>query len=124
MRRWGRALATVDPDALLVPADATYEGETCIIVTETPTRVLSEVMGAATSRGHELAGLSVRRPSLEDVFLGLATGWGVGRTLCRAHDEARAARGRIELQAPASGGAGVSFRWNLARPSRNSHEGP
>jgi len=29
-------------------------------------------MSAATARGHELAGLSVRRPSLEDVFLGLA----------------------------------------------------
>jgi hypothetical protein len=29
-------------------------------------------MGAATARGHELADISVRRPSLEDVFLGLA----------------------------------------------------
>jgi ABC-2 type transport system ATP-binding protein len=62
----------VDPDALLVPADATYDGEVCTIETEHPTRVLAEVMGAATARGHELAGLSVRRPSLEDVFLGLA----------------------------------------------------
>jgi ABC-2 type transport system ATP-binding protein len=61
----------VDPDALLVPGDATYEGDVCTIETEAPTRVLAEVMGAATARGHELAGLTVRRPSLEDVFLGL-----------------------------------------------------
>ena len=62
----------VDPDALLVPADATYRGPTCVIETTEPTRVLAEVMGAAAARGHELRGLSVRRPSLEDVFLGLA----------------------------------------------------
>jgi ABC-2 type transport system ATP-binding protein len=62
----------VDPDALLVPADATYDGDTCIIETAEPTRVLAEVMGAATARGRELQSLSVRRPSLEDVFLGLA----------------------------------------------------
>lgn len=62
----------VDPDALLVPADASYDGETCIIETESPTRVLAEVMGAAAARGHELAGLTVRRPSLEDIFLDLA----------------------------------------------------
>lgn len=62
----------VDPDALLVPADATYEANRCVIETDQPTRVLAEVMGAATARGHELAALSVRRPSLEDVFLGLA----------------------------------------------------
>ena len=67
----------VDPDALIVPADATYVGETCIIETTEPTRILAEVMGAATARGHELAGLSVRRPSLEDVFLGLAGEEGV-----------------------------------------------
>jgi ABC-2 type transport system ATP-binding protein len=62
----------VDPDALLVPADAVYAGPTCLIETTEPTRVLAEVMGAATARGHELRGISVRRPSLEDVFLGLA----------------------------------------------------
>jgi ABC-2 type transport system ATP-binding protein len=62
----------VDPDALLVPADATYDGNICIIETAEPTRVLAEVMGAATARGRELRALSVRRPSLEDVFLGLA----------------------------------------------------
>jgi ABC-2 type transport system ATP-binding protein len=62
----------VDPDALLVPADATYAGRVCTIETDQPTRVLAEVMGAATARGHELHGLSVRRPSLEDVFLDLA----------------------------------------------------
>jgi ABC-2 type transport system ATP-binding protein len=66
----------VDPDALLVPADASYERAgaviTCLIETSEPTRVLAEVMGAAAARGRELQALSVRRPSLEDVFLGLA----------------------------------------------------
>jgi len=66
----------VDPDALLVPADSTFHASgpvtTCVIETAEPTRVLAEVMGAASARGHELAGISVRRPSLEDVFLGLA----------------------------------------------------
>ncbi|MAT03774.1 MAG: ABC transporter [Acidimicrobiaceae bacterium] len=66
----------VDPDALLVPADTVF-GEvggvtTCVIETAEPTRVLAEVMGAASARGHELTGISVRRPSLEDVFLGFA----------------------------------------------------
>ena len=64
----------VDPDALLVPADAQYEGMVCVIETDRPTRVLAEVMGAAAARGHELKGLSVRRPTLEDIFLGLADG--------------------------------------------------
>ena len=66
----------VDPDALLVPADSTFQASgtvtTCVIETTEPTRVLAEVMGAASARGHELTGISVRRPSLEDVFLGLA----------------------------------------------------
>jgi ABC-2 type transport system ATP-binding protein len=62
----------VDPDALLVPADADYSGATCQIETTEPTRVLAEVMGAAAARGHELRAISVRRPSLEDVFLELA----------------------------------------------------
>ena len=66
----------VDPDALLVPADSTFDtsgtATTCVIETAEPTRVLAEVMGAAAARGHELSGISVRRPSLEDVFLGLA----------------------------------------------------
>ena len=66
----------VDPDALLVPVDAAFDASgnttTCIIETAEPTRVLAEVMGAAAARGHELVGISVRRPSLEDVFLGLA----------------------------------------------------
>ena len=72
----------VDPDALLVPADDTYEGANaervvCVIETGEPTRVLAEVMGAAAARGHELRGISVRRPSLEDIFLDLAGEEGV-----------------------------------------------
>ena len=64
----------VDPDAILVPADATYEGDTVRIQTPNPTAVLAQLTGAATARGLELAGLSVRRPSLEDVFLRLGGG--------------------------------------------------
>jgi ABC-2 type transport system ATP-binding protein len=63
----------IDPDAILIPADATYEGRTVRIETPTPTAVLSQIAGAATAWGIELDGLSVRRPSLEDVFLRLGT---------------------------------------------------
>ena len=58
--------------ALPVPADATYDGRTCTIETTEPTRVLADLTGAAIAQGWELPRLSVRRPSLEDVFLDLA----------------------------------------------------
>ena len=61
----------VDPMHLPIPADAEREGLTCRIETDRPTAILAELTGAAASRGVELPGLSVRRPSLEDVFLSL-----------------------------------------------------
>ena len=42
-----------------------------VIETSEPTKVLHELTGWSLARGHELTGLSVTRPSLEDVYLGL-----------------------------------------------------
>jgi ABC-2 type transport system ATP-binding protein len=42
--------------------------------TETPTRVLTPLLDWASMRGEELEGLSVTRPSLEDVYLELTDG--------------------------------------------------
>jgi ABC-2 type transport system ATP-binding protein len=42
--------------------------------TETPTRVLTPLLDWASMRGEELEGLSVSRPSLEDVYLELTDG--------------------------------------------------
>ena len=39
--------------------------------TSEPTRVLAELTAAAVAAGHELDGLEVRRPTLEDVYLSL-----------------------------------------------------
>jgi hypothetical protein len=46
------------------------------IETETPTAALAPIIAAATDRGVELVNLSVRRPSLEDVFLRIGEGTG------------------------------------------------
>lgn len=54
---------------LQVPADATVEGAAVTIKTSEPTRTIAAIASAAASRGLELDGLSVARPSLEDVFL-------------------------------------------------------
>ena len=52
-----------------MPADATVEAGRVTIATEVPTAVLAAITAAAVDRGVELAALSVRRPSLEEVFL-------------------------------------------------------
>ncbi len=57
--------------ALRVPEGATISGHQVSIETEHPTAVLAEITAAAVQLGVELEGLSVRRPSLEDVFLQL-----------------------------------------------------
>jgi ABC-2 type transport system ATP-binding protein len=59
----------VDAAQLAVPADATVEAGRVTIATEMPTAVLAAITAAAVDRGVELAALSVRRPSLEEVFL-------------------------------------------------------
>ena len=61
----------VDPAAVAVPPSAEVVGSVVRIETERPTALLAEITGAAVAAGHELIGLSVRRPSLEDVFLTL-----------------------------------------------------
>ena len=48
-------------------------GEDVLVRTGEPTRVLAELTSAALSRGEELEGLQVRRPSLEEVYLALTT---------------------------------------------------
>ena len=63
----------VDPDRLRIPTDAEQRGLVIRIETDRPTALLAEVAGAAAEMGVELPGLSVRRPSLEDVFIALGT---------------------------------------------------
>ena len=46
-------------------------GEEVLLRTDQPTRALAELTAAAVARGEELEGLSVRRPSLEEVYLAL-----------------------------------------------------
>jgi ABC-2 type transport system ATP-binding protein len=44
-------------------------GREVVLRTSEPTRVLNELTTRALSEGHELEGLTVRRPTLEDVYL-------------------------------------------------------
>src|SRR5262249_32289600 len=44
-----------------------------VVETGTPARVLHRLTGWAIARGHELDGLTVRRPSLEDIYLELTS---------------------------------------------------
>jgi ABC-2 type transport system ATP-binding protein len=46
-------------------------GREVVLHTDQPTRLLHELTDKALSEGHELEGLVVRRPSLEDVYLSL-----------------------------------------------------
>jgi ABC-2 type transport system ATP-binding protein len=46
-------------------------GREVVLHTDEPTRLLHELTDRALSEGHELEGLVVRRPSLEDVYLSL-----------------------------------------------------
>lgn len=68
----------IDPDVLGIPTDARQHGLTISIETDRPTALLAEIAGAAAARGVELPGLSVRRPSLEDVFLSLGADGAAG----------------------------------------------
>ncbi len=64
----------VTADGLALPGDATVEGGSVTLRTERPTAVLAAITAAAVERGVELGSLSVRRPSLEEVFLALGGG--------------------------------------------------
>jgi ABC-2 type transport system ATP-binding protein len=46
-------------------------GEVVVLRTTEPTRLLNELTSEALAEGHELEGLSVRRPTLEEVYLEL-----------------------------------------------------
>jgi ABC-2 type transport system ATP-binding protein len=46
-------------------------GREVVVHTDEPTRILNELTSAALAEGHELEGLVVRRPSLEEVYLSL-----------------------------------------------------
>jgi ABC-2 type transport system ATP-binding protein len=63
--------AGVDAADLAVPSTAELAGGVVRFETERPTAALAAITAAAVERGVELPALSVRRPSLEDVFLRL-----------------------------------------------------
>ena len=71
----GRVIADAPPDALGGGAETvvTYRrgGRLTRFSTSTPTRDLAVLLSAAADRGEELDGLTVTRPSLEDVYLEL-----------------------------------------------------
>jgi ABC-2 type transport system ATP-binding protein len=74
--RDGRIAAIGRPAELAGAAPATeirYRsgGEEILVSTHEPTRVLHELTAQALAEGRELEGLSVRRPSLEEVYLAL-----------------------------------------------------
>lgn len=60
-------------DELAVPTHASIDAGVVTIESEQPTEVLAAITAAAVEQGAELAGLTVKRPSLEDVFLQLGS---------------------------------------------------
>jgi ABC-2 type transport system ATP-binding protein len=74
--RGGRVVAIGTPAELTGAAPATEiryrrNGEEVVLHTEDPTRTLHDLTGAALTEGFELEGLTVRRPTLEEVYLSL-----------------------------------------------------
>jgi ABC-2 type transport system ATP-binding protein len=74
--RDGRIVAIGRPAELAGAAPATeirYRsgGEEILVSTHEPTRVLHELTAQALAEGRELEGLTVRRPSLEEIYLAL-----------------------------------------------------
>jgi ABC-2 type transport system ATP-binding protein len=73
----GQILAEGSPEELGVGAGSRYrvayliDGEPVIHQTDDPTRLLHELTAAALGRGERLEGLSVTRPSLEEIYLEL-----------------------------------------------------
>jgi len=60
-------------ESLPLPEGASVERELASFTTTAPTRELAPILAWATERGMELEGLSVGRPTLEDVYLQLTT---------------------------------------------------
>jgi ABC-2 type transport system ATP-binding protein len=74
--RGGRVVAVGTPAELTGATPATEiryrrNGEEVVLQTEEPTRTLHELTGKALAQGFELEGLTVRRPTLEEVYLAL-----------------------------------------------------
>lgn len=74
--RHGRLVGIGTPDELIggtpeVEIRYRENGREVVIATSEPTRLLAELTTAALAQGRELAGLEVRRPTLEDVYLDL-----------------------------------------------------
>jgi ABC-2 type transport system ATP-binding protein len=74
--REGKIVAIGRPAELSGAAPATEiryrrDGEEVVVSTHEPTRVLHELTAQALAEGRELEGLSVRRPTLEEVYLTL-----------------------------------------------------
>jgi ABC-2 type transport system ATP-binding protein len=72
----GRIVALGRPSELTAGAPATEiryrrNGQEIVVQTHEPTRVLHELTGEALAEGAELEGLSVRRPTLEEIYLSL-----------------------------------------------------
>jgi ABC-2 type transport system ATP-binding protein len=74
--REGRIAALGRPEDLTGSAPATeiryrLNGQDVVVPTHEPTRVLHELTSAALAEGRELENLSVRRPTLEEIYLAL-----------------------------------------------------
>ncbi len=74
--REGRIVAIGRPEELSGATPATEiryrrDGEEIVVSTQEPTRVLHELTADALAQGRELEGLSVRRPTLEEIYLAL-----------------------------------------------------
>jgi len=74
--REGRIVAIGRPEDLTGSAPATEiryrrNGEDLVVSTHQPTQVLHELTSAALAEGRELENLSVRRPTLEEIYLAL-----------------------------------------------------
>jgi ABC-2 type transport system ATP-binding protein len=74
--REGRIAAIGRPEDLTGAAPATeirhrLNGKDVVVSTHEPTRVLHELTSAALAEGRELENLSVRRPTLEEIYLAL-----------------------------------------------------
>ena len=72
----GRIVALGRPSELTAGAPATEiryrrNGQEIVVQTHEPTRVLHELTGEALAEGADLEGLSVRRPTLEEIYLSL-----------------------------------------------------
>jgi ABC-2 type transport system ATP-binding protein len=72
--RAGRIVREGTPTELTTGTEETEiryrrDGREVVVRTAEPTRVLNELTTEALAEGHELEGLSVRRPTLEDIYL-------------------------------------------------------